>query len=181
MIEVPGYKIAGTMFTKEQMQERVQELGRQISKDYEGESILMVGILKGAFVFLSDLARAVDGDVRIDFMMASSYGSGTESSGVVKIKKDMDENPAGRNILLVEDIIDTGNTLYYLKNHFLKDRKAKSIKIATMFNKRSRREVDLQPDYYGFDIEDRFIIGYGLDYDEKFRNLPDITYLVEDK
>ena len=181
MINVPGYSVGGVLFTKEQIAEKVKELGAQISKDYEGEEILCVGILKGSIVFMADLIRAIEGQVKIDFMIASSYGGNTESSGTVEIKKDLSQSPKGKNILIIEDIIDSGNTLSYLKNFYFKGKDVKSLKIVTLLDKPARRKADISPDYCGFEVDDRFIIGYGLDYDEHYRELPHISYLVPDE
>ena len=172
------YKITGKMFTEEQISEKVKELGKQIEKDYKGEEVLLVGILKGANVFLCDLIRQIDLDVKIDFMSVSSYGSGTESSGTVKILKDLDADIYNRNVIIVEDIIDSGRTLSNLLKE-LKVREPKSLKLCTLLNKPSRRVVDVDVEYIGFEIEDKFIVGYGIDYAEKYRNLPYIG-IVED-
>ena len=172
------YKITGKMFTEEQIREKVRELGKQIEKDYSGEEVLLVGILKGANVFLCDLIRQIDLDVKIDFMSVSSYGSGTESSGTVKILKDLDADIKGRNVIIVEDIIDSGRTLNNLVKE-LNVREPKSLKLCTLLDKPSRRVVDVVVDYIGFEIEDKFIVGYGIDYAEKYRNLPYIG-IVED-
>lgn len=181
MINVPGYKMGGVLFSEEQIAERVRELGRQISEDYKGKSILAVGILKGSLVFMADLVRAIDGDVEIDFMQTSSYGDSTKSSGNVRIKKDMDNAPAGQNILIIEDIIDTGNTLKYLKDVYLAGKNPESVRIVTLLDKPSRRKADIAADYVGFSVEDLFVIGYGLDYAQKFRQLPYIAYLEEEE
>lgn len=177
-INVPGYEVGGVLLTEEQIKERVKEIGKQISEDYKGENILVVGVLKGSFVFMSDLVRAIDGDVNTDFIVASSYGDATETSGSVEIKKDLDRSPAGKNVLIVEDIIDSGVTLKYLKDHYFAGKGAKSVKVCTLLDKPARRKTDVIPDYSGFTVEDKFIIGYGLDYAEQFRQLPHITYLV---
>lgn len=177
-INVPGYEVGGILLTEEQIKERVKEIGKQISEDYKGENILVVGVLKGSFVFMSDLVRAIDGDVSIDFIVASSYGDSIETSGSVEIKKDLDRSPAGKNVLIVEDIIDSGVTLKYLKDHYFAGKGAASVKVCTLLDKPARRKTDVIPDYSGFTVEDKFIIGYGLDYAEQFRQLPHITYLV---
>lgn len=179
MISVPGYEVGGIMLTEEQLKERVKELGRQISEDYKGEEILAVGVLKGSIIFMADLVRAIDGDVTFDFLVASSYGDGTETSGAVQIKKDLDRSPAGKNVLIIEDIIDSGVTLKYLKDSYFAGKGAKTVKIVTLLDKPARRKTDVVPDYSGFTVDDRFIVGYGLDYAEKFRQLPHITYLTE--
>lgn len=172
------YKVTGKMFTEEQIREKVIELGKQIENDYRGEEILVVGILKGANVFTCDLIRQIDLDVKIDFMSVSSYGSGTESSGTVRILKDLDTDIKGRNVLIVEDIIDSGRTLSNLVKE-LQIRDPKSLKLCTLLDKPSRRVVDVDVEYVGFEIEDKFIVGYGIDYAEKYRNLPYIG-IVED-
>lgn len=172
------YKVTGKMFTEEQIREKVIELGKQIENDYRGEEVLVVGILKGANVFTCDLIRQIDLDVKIDFMSVSSYGSGTESSGTVRILKDLDTDIKGRNVLIVEDIIDSGRTLSNLVKE-LQIREPKSLKLCTLLDKPSRRVVDVDVEYVGFEIEDKFIVGYGIDYAEKYRNLPYIG-IVED-
>ena len=179
MISVPGYEMGGILFSAEQIHERVRELGQQISEDYRGQSITVVGILKGSFVFMADLIREIDADVTVDFMEVSSYGNATKSSGNVKIKKDLDSSPAGRNILIVEDIIYSGNTLKYLRDTYLAGKGPASVRIVTLLDKPSRRTADVQVDYTGFQIEDLFVIGYGLDYAQQFRQLPYIAYLEE--
>ena len=172
------YKVTGKMFTEEQIREKVAELGKQKENDYKGEEILVVGILKGANMFTCDLIRQIDLDVKIDFMSVSSYGSGTESSGTVRILKDLDTDIKGRNVLIVEDIIDSGRTLSNLVKE-LQIREPKSLKLCTLLDKPSRRVVDVDVEYVGFEIEDKFIVGYGIDYAEKYRNLPYIG-IVED-
>jgi hypoxanthine phosphoribosyltransferase len=150
----------------EKLQERIREIGQQIARDYAGRRPELICVLKGAMVFLSDLMRAIDLNLTI-----SSYGKGVKSSGEVKIVKDLDEPLQGREIILVEDILDTGLTLSYLVNSF-HARGATSVKIATLLNKPERRKVEVHPDYVGFDIPDKFVVGYGLDYAERYRNLP---------
>ena len=158
------------LITEEALQARIAELGAQISKDYTGRNPLLLCVLKGGYVFLSDLTRALTIQHGIDFMAVSSYGASTKSSGVVRIIMDLDRDITGRDILIVEDIIDTGNTLSYLLDN-LKARQPATIRLCTLLNKPSRREVDLEIDYHGFDIPDEFVIGYGLDYGENYRNL----------
>ena len=155
---------------------RVSELGREITGDYKGRNLVCVCILKGAAVFFSDMIRAIDLHLSVDFMSISSYGSATKSSGVVRILKDLDRDIVGRDVLIIEDIIDTGLTLSFLMKN-LKARGAASLRVLTLLDKPSRRKVDLTPDYRGFEIEDYFVVGYGLDYDERYRNLPDIGVL----
>ncbi len=159
------------MLPEEELDKRIRELGAQISEDYAGESVFLVCILKGAAFFACELAKRITVPVTIDFMSTSSYGSGTVSSGEVKILKDLDLGVEGRNVIIVEDIIDSGHTLNFL-TEFFKDRKAKSIRLCAMLDKPERREVDVKVDYTGFTIPDAFVVGYGLDYDQKYRNLP---------
>ncbi|HHW68154.1 MAG: hypoxanthine phosphoribosyltransferase [Epulopiscium sp.] len=167
------------LFTEEEIAVKVKELGQQISEDYRGEDLTVVGILKGSNIFMGDLIRKIDIPLSIDFMVVSSYGQSTESSGVVKVLKDLEYSIEGKNILIVEDIIDTGLTLDYLKENLLR-RKPKSLKICTLLDKPARRKVDLKVDYVGFEIPDAFIVGYGIDYAEKYRNLPYIAVLKEE-
>ena len=155
----------------DQLQQRIREMGEQIARDYSGRRPELICVLKGAMVFLSDLMRAIDLNLTIDYIAVSSYGKEKNSSGEVKIVKDLDEPLQGRDIILVEDILDTGLTLSYLVNSF-KARGATSIKIATLLNKPERRKVEVHADYIGFDIPDKFVVGYGLDYAERYRNLP---------
>lgn len=164
------------MISEEQIAQRIKELGKQISEDYKGEEILLIGILKGAVVFLSDLIREITVDAKIDFMAVTSYGASTKSSGVVRILKDLDSGIEDLNVIIVEDIIDSGITLHYLRDYLL-GRKPKSLKICTLLDKPERREADITPDYVGFEVENKFIVGYGLDCDQKYRNLPYITCL----
>lgn len=159
------------MLSEEELAGRIKELGAEISKDYEGEEIFLVGILKGAAFFATELAKRITVPVIIDFMSTSSYGSGTASSGEVRITKELDLDMTGKNVLIAEDIIDSGNTLSYLLQYF-KDKGAKSVRLATMLDKPDRREVDVKVDYNGFTIPDEFVVGYGLDYDQRYRNLP---------
>ncbi|MCC0701553.1 hypoxanthine phosphoribosyltransferase [Clostridioides sp. ES-S-0049-02] len=172
------YKVTGKMLTEEQIKVKVYELGKKIEEDFKGEDLLVVGILKGASVFVSDLIRCIDLDVNIDFMSVTSYGNSTESSGTVKILKDLDVDIEGKNVLIVEDIIDSGLTLSNLVAA-LKTRNPKSLKLCTLLDKPQRRKANIPVDYVGFVIEDKFIVGYGIDYAEKYRNLPYIG-IVED-
>lgn len=172
-------RIGNVLFTEEQLRNRAKELGEQISKDYEGEEVILLGTLKGSVVWMADIMKSITIDVTIDFIQASSYGSSTTSSGVVKIGYEPSENMYNKNIIIIEDIIDTGNTLFYL-NKKLMERGPKSIKICTMLDKPSRRVADIKGDYVGFEVEDLFVVGYGLDYDQKYRNLPYISYLTEE-
>ena len=158
------------LFDEEAIQKRVLELGSEITKAYAGEEILAVCVLKGASVFFADLIRAIKSEVKLEFMIVSSYGFGTESSGKVEIKKDLDTDCREKNILLIEDIIDTGITMDCVKN-ILVERGAKSVKVASFLSKPSRRQIEFTPDFLGFEIEDHFVVGYGLDYAEQHRNL----------
>ena len=171
------YKISEkTLLTKEQIQSRTEELGRQISNDYGGREVVCICILKGAAVFFSDLIRCIDLPMRLDFMSISSYGTATASSGVVRLLKDLDRDIVGQHVLVVEDIVDTGLTLSFLTQNLMA-RGAKTLKTCTLLDKPFRRKVSLTPDYVGFQIEDHFVIGYGMDYEELYRNLPDIGIL----
>lgn len=161
------------------IQKRVKEMGQEITKDYEGKDLMLVGVLKGAFMFLGDLTKNIEIPLSIDFMAVSSYGNSTESSGVVRILKDLEGSIEGKHILLVEDIIDTGLTLNYLVNN-LKSRGAASVKICTLLDKPERRLVNVELAYKGFDIPDEFVVGYGIDFAEKYRNLKDICVLKEE-
>lgn len=168
--------IKTVLISEEALQAKVAELGAQISKDYQGKNLVLVSILKGSVVFMADLMRAVSIPCSIDFMVVSSYGSGTMTTGLVKIIKDLDEDLSGKDVLIVEDILDTGVTLSNLVP-MLKMRNPNSVKICTILDKPSRRKADVQPDYEGFQVPDEFVVGYGLDYDEKYRNLPYIGVL----
>ncbi len=168
--------IESVLFTEEQIQEIVRRIGGEISRDYAGKNLLLVSVLKGSVVFMADLMRAITIPTRIDFMATSSYGSGVKTSGVVKILKDLDLELAGYDIVIVEDILDSGKTLNYLMD-LLQSRGPKSIRICTLFDKPERREVEVYPTYVGAQIPDAFIVGYGLDFDEKYRNLPFVGIL----
>lgn len=168
--------IESVLFTEEQIQEIVQRVGGEISRDYKDKNLLLVSVLKGSVVFMADLMRAITIPARIDFMATSSYGSGVKTSGVVKIVKDLDLELKGYDILIVEDILDSGKTLQYL-TRLLQSRGPASIRICTLFDKPERREVEVFPTYVGARIPDAFIVGYGLDYDEKYRNLPFVGIL----
>ncbi|WP_378955345.1 hypoxanthine phosphoribosyltransferase [Pelosinus sp. sgz500959] len=168
--------VESVLLSAEELAKRIEEIGAEITEDYAGKEILMIGVLRGAVLFMADLARAIKVPVAIDFMAVSSYGSGTSSSGVVRILKDLDEDVAGKHVLVVEDIIDSGLTLNYLLDN-LKSRKPASIKLCTLLNKPERRKVQVNIDYNGFDVPDYFVVGYGLDYAEKYRNLPFIGIL----
>ena len=164
------------LVTREEIAAAVDKLGAQITADYEGKELLMVGILKGSVVFFSDLMRSIDLPVKTEFMAVSSYGAATKTSGVVNLVKDLTVDITGMHVLIVEDIVDSGMTLSYLKK-YLSTRGAVSIRIATLLDKPERRRVDLKADYFCFTIPDEFVVGYGLDYAEKYRNLPDIGVL----
>lgn len=164
------------LLSEEEIREKVKELGARITEDYRGKNLMLVTVLKGAVVFLADLMRCIDLPSEIDFMVVSSYGSGVKSSGVVKIVKDLDVPLADKDLLIVEDILDSGLTLSYI-TELLRGRGPRSIRIVTLLDKPSRRKVDLQADYVGFAVPDEFVIGYGLDYDEIYRNLPYIGVL----
>ena len=164
------------LFTKSQLQKRIKEIALEVNKRYSDSSPLVVGILKGSVLFYADFVRNLHADVEFDFMAVSSYGSGTVSSGKLKIKKDLDRDIKGKDIIIVEDIIDSGFTMANLKA-LLMERGAKSVIIVTLLNKKERREYDIEPDYNCFDIANEFVIGYGLDYDEKYRSLPYIAVL----
>jgi hypoxanthine phosphoribosyltransferase len=166
------------LISAERLRERIAEMGSQITRDYQGRRPELICVLKGAMVFMSDLIRTIDLNLTIDFIAVSSYGKGKNSTGEVKIVKDLDEPLEGRDIILVEDILDTGLTLSYLVNNF-RARGATSIKIATLLNKSERRKVEVQADYIGFDIPDKFVVGYGLDVAERYRNLPYIGVVKE--
>lgn len=166
------------MFTEEEISKRVLELAGQINKDYQGESIYCIGVLKGSGMFMMDLVRRLELPVEFDFFTVSSYGNSTKSSGCVNIIHDVRISVKDKNILLIEDIVDTGNTLRYLKECLVK-RGCKSVKIATMLDKPSRRVNNLTAEYVGFEVPDAFIVGYGLDYAEKYRNFPYIGILKE--
>ncbi|MBM6920768.1 hypoxanthine phosphoribosyltransferase [Phocea massiliensis] len=168
--------ILNVLISEEELAKKVQEIGAQISKDYEGKNLMMVSVLKGSVVFMADLMRAVTVPAEIDFMSVSSYGSGAKTSGVVKIIKDLDIELAGRDLLIVEDILDSGLTLSYIKKILL-ERGPRSIKICTLLDKPERRKADIFADYSGFEVPDEFVVGYGLDFAEKYRNLPYIGVL----
>ena len=159
------------LLSEEEVNARIREMGEQISKEYSGKSIHLVCILKGGSFFMCELAKRITVPIYIDFMSVSSYGSSTESSGVVKIIKDLDEPLEGRNVLVVEDIVDTGRTISYLME-LLKGRGAADVKLCTLLDKPERRVVDVKADYTGFQIPDEFVVGYGMDYDQRYRNLP---------
>lgn len=177
--QFPAPESLRILFSRDQIQTRVQELGRQIREDLRGESVVLVGVLKGAAIFLADLARAIHVDCTFDFVAVSSYKSATESSGAVQLIKDLTEPIEGRHIIVVEDILDTGITLSFLRSHFERHQ-PRSIRIAALLDKPSRRIQPIQADYVGFSIPNEFVIGYGMDFAERYRNLPDIRILESD-
>jgi hypoxanthine phosphoribosyltransferase len=168
--------VGEVLITDEQIREKTAELGRQLSEDYRGKNPLLICVLKGGLMFLADLMREMHIPVEIDFMAVSSYGDATESSGVVRILMDLDRNIRGRHVLIVEDIIDTGRTLSYIIEN-LRTRGPASVRVCTLLNKPARRVLEIPIDYVGFEIPDRFVIGYGLDYGEIYRNLPFVGVL----
>lgn len=164
------------LFDREELQAKVAEMGKQISDDYRGSDLLVVGILKGAFVFMADLIRQIDVPMEIDFMDVSSYGLSTSSSGEVRIVKDLEYSIKDRDVLIVEDIVDTGLTLKYICEN-LKTRNPRSVKIACLLDKPSRRKAEVYPEYVGYSIPDKFVVGYGLDYAEQYRHYPAVCVL----
>ena len=164
------------LIPEDKVDERIRELGERISADYAGKQVHLICVLKGGVFFMCELAKRITVPVSMDFMSVSSYGDGTASSGVVKIVKDLDQDLSGKDLLIVEDILDSGMTLSYLKG-LLQGRNPASIRIATLLDKPSRRKVDLKADYVGFEVPDEFVVGYGLDYDEQYRNLPFVGVL----
>lgn len=164
------------LFTEEELKRRVAELGAEITRDYAGKAPVLASVLRGSYIFMADLSRQIKLPLTIDFMSVSSYGSGTTSSGQVEIKKDLSDPIEGRDLIIVEDILDSGNTLYYLLD-VLRARKPASIRLCTLLDKPDRRAKPIAADYTGFTIPDAFVVGYGLDYDEKYRNLPYIGIL----
>ena len=176
-IKMYGKEIKKILVSREEIAKRVAELGKQISEDYKGESVTLVCTLRGASIFFADLVREIEGDVEIDFIAVSSYGAGTKSSGEVKMIKDLSEPIRDKNVIIVEDIIDTGITLCYLKKLLLA-RAPKTLKVCSLLDKPSRRKVDFKGDYIGFEIENEFVVGYGLDYGEKMRNFKDVCVLA---
>jgi hypoxanthine phosphoribosyltransferase len=171
-----GETVGPILLDSKAIQARVGELGAQIARDYRGKHPHVIGILKGASIFHADLVRNIDLELSFDFMAVGSYGALTKSSGEVRILKDLDESIEGRDVLLVEDIVDTGLTLHYLLQN-LRNRNPESLRIVALLNKPSRREIHVDVDYVGFEIPDKFVIGYGLDYDQRYRNLQDVRIL----
>lgn len=168
------------MIDQETLEKRIRELGAQISADYAGQELMLVCILKGGAMFMTQLAKYITVPMTMDFMVLSSYGNELISSGSVHIKKDLDDDITGKHVLIVEDIVDTGRTLYFLKD-LLKDRQAASVRICTMLDKPARRIMPVEVDYTGFQIQDEFVLGYGLDYEQRYRNLPYIAYVKTEK
>ena len=168
--------LSTVLFSQEEINQRIAELGKQISEDYAGENLLLVAVLRGAVVFTADLLRAIEGEVEVDFMAVSSYGNAAQSSGVVRIIKDLDTDIANRHVLIVEDILDSGLTLKYLMRN-LSSRKPKSLEIATLLLKEGKQKTQIDLKYTGFVCPDEFVVGYGLDYAEQYRNLPYIGVL----
>jgi hypoxanthine phosphoribosyltransferase len=171
------YQGLDVLYSRQQIAERVAEMGAQITRDLNGEKLVMVGVLKGAAFFLVDLSRTIQADATFDFVAVSSYGNGQRSSGAVKVIKDLDQPIEGKNVLIVEDILDTGLTLAYLRKLLLQQH-PKTLRIATLLDKPSRRIEKIEADYVGFSIPNLFVIGYGMDYAERYRNLPDICILA---
>ncbi|MCQ2567545.1 MAG: hypoxanthine phosphoribosyltransferase [Mogibacterium sp.] len=169
-------KLGKVLYTQEDITRRAKEICKQIDKDYEGEEVLLLGTLKGSIMWMVDIMKYLTVDTSIDFITASSYGSSSFSSGVVKITYEPNVNMYNKNVIIIEDIVDTGNTLKYLIEK-LEGRGPKSIKVCSMLNKEARRKTDFKADYVGFEIDDLFVVGYGLDFDQKYRDLPYISYL----
>ena len=168
--------IESILFTEAEIKARVKEIGEQITKDFAGKNVVLVGVLKGAFMFLSDLARCIDLDCSVDFLTASSYGKGAVTSGKVTIAKDVGGSLEGKDVIIVEDILDSGVTMTFLKK-YLAERNPESISVCTLLDKPDRRKTDVRADYFGFISPNEFLVGYGLDYAEKYRNLPYIGIL----
>ena len=164
-----------TLINENELKNRIKELAQQIQKDFNNEEIVFICILKGSVFFTTELAKNISSSIILDFMKVSSY-SGTKSTGKLNFSLDISQNLIDKNVIIIEDIIDTGRTLYYLKNYF-KEKNPKTLKICTLLDNKERREFSIEPDYVGFDIPDKFVVGFGLDYDEKYRNLPFIGYL----
>lgn len=171
--------IKEVLFDESTIRERIKEIGKNITEDYRGKDLLLIGVLKGSVMFMADLMKEIQIPCAMDFMAVSSYGASTKSSGVVRILKDLDFEIEGKDVLIVEDIIDTGITLKYLVEN-LKSRKPKSVEICCLLNKQERRKVEIHANYLGFEVPDYFLVGYGLDYAEKYRNLPYVGILKEE-
>ena len=174
-----SHKLGETIFTREQIEERAAEIGRQITADYAGKEVFLLGILTGCVMWMAEVIKAVELDTAVDFMAISSYGAATKSSGVVRIVKDLSRDIKGRHVILVEDIVDTGTTLEYLYN-FLEAREPASLRVCTMLDKPSGRKADVKADYVGFTAPDAFLVGYGLDANQRFRNLPFIAAIIDE-
>ena len=170
--------IQQVLYSEEELRQRVKELGCQITADYAGKNPMLISVLRGSYIFMADLTRSINLDVTVDFMVVSSYGAGTVSSGQVEIKKDLSDTIEGRDLIVVEDILDSGNTLCFLKQYFA-TKGAASVSICTLLDKPSRRTKAITADYTGFTVPDEFVVGYGLDYDEKYRNLPYVGVLKQ--
>ena len=170
--------VGEVMITEQEIKQRAKEIGHKITEDHIDDDVILIGILRGAIMWMTDLMRHIDLDIMIDFMACSSYGSSTKSSGVVKINKDLDEDIEGKSVIIVEDIIDSGVTLKYLKE-YLGNRKPKSVQVCALLDKPEGRRAPVEGDYIGFTVDDRFIVGYGLDYDQRYRQLPYISYLSQ--
>ena len=164
------------LIDEKEIKKRVEYLGKKITKQYKGKELVLICILKGSTYFTADLSRYIENDITLDFMKVSSYGNSTESSGNIELKMDLSTNIKDKDVIIIEDIIDTGYTLKYLKE-YLYTKKPNSIKICTLLDKKPRRKIDIEADYVGFEIEDKFVVGYGLDYMEKYRNLPYVGYI----
>jgi hypoxanthine phosphoribosyltransferase len=171
----PGESVR-LLLSGSQIQKRIREMGREIRRDFPGEPLILVGVLKGAVLFLADLSRQIGGEVTFDFIAVSSYGKDTKSSGQVKLNKDLDASIEGKSVIVVEDILDTGLTLQYLLR-ILQQRKPKHLRVAALLDKAERRITAVQADYVGFTIPNEFVVGYGLDYAERYRNMPDVGIL----
>ena len=169
--------IGTVLITEKEIITRAEELGKQITKDYKGKELVLVGILRGAVMWMTELMKHIKLDLTIDFMVCSSYGSSTKSSGVVRIDKDLSSGIEGKSVIIVEDIVDSGVTLNYLKG-YLKGRNPKSVEVCSLLDKPSGRRAEIEPDYYGVTVGDMFIVGYGLDFDQRYRQLPYISYLT---
>lgn len=174
------YALGEVLISRDQIAARVAEMGKEISKDYAGKELLVVGILRGSVPFMADLIREIDNPLTIDFMSVSSYGASTKTSGVVRILKDMEVDIAGKDVLIVEDIVDSGLTLSRLVET-LKTRQPASLKVCTFLDKPAGRKVEFEPDYKGFTVDDVFIVGYGLDLNQQYRQLPHITHIVTEE
>jgi hypoxanthine phosphoribosyltransferase len=172
--KMPKYVLNDVLITQQEIEDRAVEIGKQITADYAGESVVIVGILRGAVMWMCQVIKSIDLDTELDFMVAKSYGAGTKSSGIVQIMKDLESDIEGRNVIIVEDIVDSGTTLHFLLDYF-EVRKPKSVKICALLDKPTGRKVDVSADYVGFTAPDVFIVGYGLDVNQLYRNLPYIT------